>query len=100
MYNGSKYSERHGVHHGVLSLLLLLLSISGLIYPRLSDIRDISTQVAVEVIKAAAAEDLVRDRSCRERLYQGHDRLLQWVRGMMYLPVYSSLVELPRGVQE
>ncbi|KAL6750985.1 NAD malic enzyme [Haematococcus lacustris] len=66
------------------------------VYPRLADIRHISTTIAVEVIRAAAAEGLARG-ACVERLHLGHAALYHWVRAHMFTPEYSSLVQRPRG---
>lgn len=69
------------------------------VYPDLANIRDISAMMAVEVIKAAAEDDMVRGPAAA-KLGKGDDALLQWVKKHMYRPEYGSLVHLPVGVAE
>lgn len=70
-----------------------------IVYPRLAQIREISSTIAVEVIKSAALEGLGRGTAL-ERLAKGDDALHRWVRSCMFYPRYSSLVHLPVGVGE
>ncbi|GAX78923.1 hypothetical protein CEUSTIGMA_g6362.t1 [Chlamydomonas eustigma] len=72
---------------------------AGLVYPRLSDIREISAKVAMEVIKAAGTQGIVRGKA-KEKLERGEEILLKWIKGNMYQPHYASLVQLPVGVAE
>jgi len=37
---------------------------------------------------------------CLELMQKGDEALAHWVRGLMFAPVYSSLVHLPTGVGE
>jgi malate dehydrogenase (decarboxylating) len=65
------------------------------IYPRVSDIRRVSTAVACAVIRAAAAEGVVRNSEARRMLETGmDDTLLQrWIVSKMYTPAYVPLVQ-------
>lgn len=65
-------------------------------YPGLQSIRDISTAIALEVIKAAAAQGRVKGPAL-EQLDKGDARLERWIRRNMFTPNYKSLVSLPVG---
>jgi malate dehydrogenase (decarboxylating) len=69
----------------------------GLVYPRLQDIRDISSKIAVEVIKVAAAEGHLHSVEAGEALDKGQDELLSWVKEQMFSPAYTSLQYSPPG---
>lgn len=69
------------------------------VYPDLAAIRNISAHMAVEVIKAAAEEDMVHGPAAA-KLGKGDDALLRWVQKHMYSPEYRSIVNLPVGVAE
>jgi malic enzyme len=69
------------------------------VYPNLADIREISIHVALEVIKAAAEDDMVSGPAA-VKLMKGDDALRKHIRKHMYKPVYKSIVFLERGVNE
>eukprot|EP01026_Neomeris_dumetosa_P004900 TRINITY_DN11336_c0_g2_i1.p1 TRINITY_DN11336_c0_g2~~TRINITY_DN11336_c0_g2_i1.p1 ORF type:complete len:440 (-),score=63.73 TRINITY_DN11336_c0_g2_i1:283-1602(-) len=69
------------------------------IYPKLSDIRNISHHIACEVIKTAAGEGMLRGEAMKN-LAKGEDALRNFVRRLMFVPRYTSFVHLPRGVME
>jgi hypothetical protein len=54
--------------------------------------RAISTAVAVNVIKAAMEEGLVRKPEALEALRGGDKALAQWTGGHEYVPSYSTVV--------
>lgn len=68
-------------------------------YPRLEDIRDISAQIAVAVATAAGEEGRLRGR-LRDKWAQGPDPMLRYIQQSMFVPTYSPLVHLQRGVEE
>ena len=70
------------------------------VYPDLRNIRDISALVAVDVIKAAAEDEMVANRELKARLPRGNAAVLRWVKRQMYWPEYRSLVFMPVGVNE
>ena len=70
------------------------------VYPDLANIRNISACVAVDVIKAAAADGMVGSDGAAEHLSRGDDALKRWVKRHMYVPQYKSLVHMPVGVNE
>ncbi|KAF5838420.1 hypothetical protein DUNSADRAFT_2888 [Dunaliella salina] len=72
---------------------------AGCVYPRLQDIRAITTAVACAVLKQGHEEGLTQGR-CLQWMEKGDEALAAWVRGLMFVPVYSSLVHLPTGVGE
>ena len=51
------------------------------------------------MIKAAASEGRLRGRA-KELLERGDGAVLKWIKGKMYNPMYTSLVQLPVGVGE
>lgn len=69
------------------------------VYPDLAHIRRISAHMAVEVIKAAAEDDMVHGPAAA-KLGKGDDALRRWVHKHMYSPEYRSIVSLPVGVAE
>jgi malic enzyme len=69
------------------------------VYPNLANIRTISKHMALEIIKAAAEEDMV-DGPAAARLAKGDNALLKWIGKHMYQPEYKSVVYLPVGVAE
>jgi hypothetical protein len=69
------------------------------VYPDLANIRSISAHVAVEVIKAAAVDEMVAAEP-RSRLTRGDAAALRWVKRNMYWPKYKSVVFMPVGVNE
>lgn len=69
------------------------------VYPDLANIRDISLTVAVEVIKAAAEDDMVSGPAAA-KLGKGDAALRRHLHRRMYQPAYKSLVFLERGVNE
>jgi malic enzyme len=71
----------------------------GLVYPRLNDIRQISACIAASVIKAAAEEGKARGKAL-EKVQQGDEPLMRWLRRKMFEPKYASLVQLPVGVMQ
>ena len=75
---------------------------AGLVYPRISEIREISAAVAVAVIRAAAEEDHVREDNALWRLrHGGAERLLRWVKKHMYNPFkYTPIAYRPPGIGE
>lgn len=75
---------------------------TGLVYPRVKAIREISAAVAVAVIKAAAEDQHAREESALWRLAHGGDaRLLHWVKKHMFSPFeYASLAYRPPGIGE
>jgi malic enzyme len=70
---------------------------AGQVYPGLHHIRDISTSIALEVIKTAAREGRCKGPAL-EQLAKGDARLQRWIRRNMFSPRYTSLVNLPVGV--
>ncbi|WIA28821.1 hypothetical protein OEZ86_011350 [Tetradesmus obliquus] len=72
---------------------------AGLVYPSLEDIRLLSAEIAAAVIKTAAADGHVCDEAAAA-VAAGHVQLLDWVRGHMFTPTYSSLAYLPPGIKE
>ncbi|KAG1681504.1 hypothetical protein FOA52_014010 [Chlamydomonas sp. UWO 241] len=71
----------------------------GLVYPQLSDIRQISARIAASVIKAAAEEGKARGKAL-EKIQMGDEQLMLWLRRKMFEPKYASLVQLPVGVMQ
>lgn len=69
------------------------------VYPDLANIRAISAKVAVEVIKAAAEDEMVHGNVLKP-LHKGDDSLMRWVRKHMYYPEYKSMVFMAVGVNE
>jgi hypothetical protein len=55
-----------------------------------------------QVIKAAASENRLRGKAKEllENPEKGEAAALKWIKGKMYNPQYSSLVQLPVGVGE
>lgn len=72
---------------------------AGMVYPRLEQIRQISLNVALEVMKCAAEEGHLRGKAL-EKLNQSEAKLISFIQGSMFVPAYSSLIQLPIGVQE
>lgn len=70
---------------------------AGLVYPKLKDIRSISSRIAVEVIKVAAAEGHVGSSEALKALKNGDEELLKWVEEQMFTPAYTSLQYKPVG---
>lgn len=74
---------------------------AGLAYPKLKDIRAISTMLAAEVIKAAAAEGLKIGKEAAVHLAAGDEALMRWIQSRMFVPTYASLAYKPqRGTVE
>lgn len=72
----------------------------GFVYPNLAGIRDISTMIALEVIKQAGAENRIKSPKALEMLKKGDAKAIAWIKACMFVPTYSSLVQLPVGVYE
>lgn len=72
----------------------------GYVYPNLKDIREITAKVALEVIKQAAEEGKVKNKSALDRLERGDAKTMAWINGNMFSPQYASLVQVPEGVAE
>jgi malic enzyme len=75
-------------------------SAEGAIYPKLSAIREISTQVAAAVMRAADSEGRVGSAPARAALAAGATALEAHIKNRMYNPVYKPLIRLPVGVME
>ena len=73
---------------------------AGGCYPRVNSIRRTSVAVAAAVIEAAAGEGCLRSASAARALDRGRDALETHVARRMYVPQYSPIVKLPRGVME
>lgn len=72
----------------------------GVVYPRLSNIRQISQHVAMDVIKIAAEEGHLSSVKAMRALANSDEALLHWIDAHMYKPKYNSLIRLPTGVLE
>ena len=59
--------------------------------------RNISKRIARDVIKMAASEGRVQNRSVLRRLAQGDQALEDYIAAKMYTPNYDSLIYLPPG---
>ncbi|KAJ4952198.1 hypothetical protein NE237_029030 [Protea cynaroides] len=69
--------------------------LKGIIYPSISSIRDITTQVAAAVVKEAIIEDLAegyREMDGRELKKLNEEEILTFVKNNMWNPVYPTLV--------
>lgn len=68
------------------------------IFPRIPDIRKVSTYVAAAVVRAASLGGLVRNREARALLAAGVSdaELRDWAASHMYTPSYEPLVIPPR----
>ena len=64
----------------------------GLVYPRLADIRTISAKIAVEVMKSAAEDGILRGKAA-ERLGHSEAKLAAWVKVCVDLGGASPLQE-------
>ena len=53
---------------------------TGLVYPGLANIRDISATMATEVIKAAAEEGRVKSLEALGKLAKGDEALTEWIK--------------------
>ncbi|KAG2435604.1 hypothetical protein HYH02_011895 [Chlamydomonas schloesseri] len=71
----------------------------GLVYPKLSKIRDISVSIATAVANAAGDEGRLRGRM-REKYAQGDEALRAYIASSMFYPNYSALVHVPHGIGE
>ncbi|KAG2502128.1 hypothetical protein HYH03_000618 [Edaphochlamys debaryana] len=71
----------------------------GQVYPRLEDIREITVSVATAVANAAGDEGRLRGR-LREKWAQGDEAMRSYIASSMFLPQYSPLVHLQRGIDE
>ncbi|PNH03635.1 NAD-dependent malic enzyme 2, mitochondrial [Tetrabaena socialis] len=71
----------------------------GLVYPRLSDIREISVRIATAVASAAGDEGRLRGRM-REKYALGEEAMSTFISRSMYRPDYSALVHLEQGIGE
>lgn len=74
--------------------------LAGGCYPPVNRIRRTSQAVAAAVIEAAAEEGCLRSESAARALDRGHDALESHIARRMYVPSYSPIVKLPRGVME
>ena len=65
------------------------------IYPKVKDIRNVSTAVACAVLRAAAEDGVVRNGETRRLLESGADDfvLRAWLNSKMYSPSYVPLVQ-------
>ena len=74
----------------------------GSIYPKLSEIRQISLEIACSVIQRAVEEDVVKadSRAAEILAEQGRGALKNFVRSRMFQPNYDPLVYLPPGIGE
>jgi malic enzyme len=65
------------------------------IYPKVTDIRNVSNAVACAVIRAAAEDGVVRNSETRRLLESGADDfvLRAWLTSKMYTPSYVPLVQ-------
>lgn len=72
----------------------------GGVYPDLDDIRDISADVALTVIKQARAEGRLVSRKVLAHLEEGEEMTTNWIKRSMYRPIYGPIVSLPPGVNE
>lgn len=68
---------------------------AGVVYPDMGRIRDISTKVASNVIKAAAKEGNLKNELAIKALEEGDEALAAFVRTNMYKPKYSKIVYKP-----
>ena len=59
--------------------------------------RNISKRIARDVIKTAAAEGRVQNRSVLRHLAQGDQELEEYIAMKMYTPNYDSLIYVPAG---
>lgn len=73
---------------------------AGGCYPRVTHIRRTSVAVAAAVIEAAADEGCLRNEAARRALDRGRDALETFITRRQYVPSYSPIVKLPRGVME
>lgn len=62
--------------------------------------REISTQVAIAVMKMAKEEGLLKNPKAINAMKLGGGCLHSWVVCQMYKPKYTSLIHLPTGVGE
>ena len=69
-------------------------------YPRLSDVRAVTSRVAAAVLAAAGEEGRVASVSARAALEAGPEATEAYVTARMYKPRYHSLIRLPVGVLE
>jgi malate dehydrogenase (decarboxylating) len=75
---------------------------AGLVFPRIKSIRQISADVAVAVMRAAAADGHLHAPGAARALEEGGESGLQrWVFSQMYSPeAYAPLAYLPPGIGE
>ena len=78
----------------ILQLLLLILHLFRLIAVYINIII-----ISLQVIKVASMEGIARGPAV-EHLANGERELKKWITANMFVPRYTSLVYLPRGVKE
>ena len=59
--------------------------------------RNISKRITMDVIKMAASEGRVQNRTVLRKLSQGDQELEDYIQAKMYTPNYDSLIYLPSG---
>ncbi|XP_039139780.1 LOW QUALITY PROTEIN: NAD-dependent malic enzyme 59 kDa isoform, mitochondrial [Dioscorea cayenensis subsp. rotundata] len=67
----------------------------GILFPSISSIRHITTQVGAAVIRAAIAEELAEghgDVDHKELMHMSEEEIIEYVKRNMWYPVYSPLV--------
>lgn len=72
----------------------------GAVFPRLSRVREVSMRVAAAVMRQAAEDGTLRSESAARALDGGEGALEAHITRRQYVPEYTPIVKLPRGVME